>query len=379
MLVGSKSIWQDYAVPLCCRMYRTEQMYFTRTSEKEQSKSFSNPLEGSQRRKPRGYWKSLSNQRQQFDLLAQKYNINQPSDWKKLSYNQIAQEGGRSVLKYYPSLLSALEAIYPEEDWKSTSIRTKLPNEHWDCIQNQRKFFDEVARICNIQQTSDWSNVTYKRVVELGGGTILSKYPSLQSALETIYPENDWKPGVFRRKMPANHWNDVDNQRELFDRIAQKYKISNAQEWDRVTYQEVVNEGGSGVLKQYTSLFSALKTIYPECEWEDVKIRSKTPPVYWENKENQRAFFNRITRKYNIKCPQDWNKVTYKNVVDEGGWPILKQYSSLFNALENVYGEYEWDICSSRSQVPQNYWKSIHNQRKFFDSFARRHKIDSAM
>lgn len=62
------------------------------------------------------------------------------------------------------------------------------------------------------------------------------------------------------------------------------------------------------------------------------------PKGHWESLENQREFFSEVATKFGIKNPEDWGKVTYKQIMKLGGSSLLNQYSSsLLTALKTVY------------------------------------------
>ena len=130
-------------------------------------------------RKPSGYWDSLNNQRLFFDEVAEKFKIRQPSDWSKCTYQKLVKEGGAPLLRRYTSLVAALRSVYPEYEWDNIPLRTRMPRNHWNKLENQRKFFNELQNRYNIKQPEDWTNITYKQVVKDGGGTILKQYSSL--------------------------------------------------------------------------------------------------------------------------------------------------------------------------------------------------------
>jgi hypothetical protein len=49
---------------------------------------------------------------------------------------------------------------------------------------------------------------------------------------------------------------------------------------------------------------------------------------YWQDKQNQKAFFDKLASKWNIKKPEDWNKVTPAMVIKEGGSFIVTYYKN---------------------------------------------------
>jgi hypothetical protein len=60
----------------------------------------------------------------------------------------------------------------------------------------------------------------------------------------------------------------------------------------------------------------------------DKYIPVSKPLGYWKDLKNQKAFFDQLAMKWDIKKPEDWNKVTVKMVFMEGGSFIKVYYNS---------------------------------------------------
>jgi hypothetical protein len=76
----------------------------------------------------------------------------------------------------------------------------------------------------------------------------------------------------------------------------------------------------------------ALQAVYPE-------IASELKPKatgYWNNKDNQKAFFDKLAIKLNIQKLEDWNNVTSAMVMREEGSAFIIHYykSSLKQGIE---------------------------------------------
>jgi hypothetical protein len=48
--------------------------------------------------------------------------------------------------------------------------------------------------------------------------------------------------------------------------------------------------------------------------------------VYWKDKQNQKAFFDQLTAKWNIRKLEDWNNVTKEMVLKEKGSSFITRY-----------------------------------------------------
>lgn len=63
------------------------------------------------------------------------------------------------------------------------------------------------------------------------------------------------------KPLPRNHWVDLNNQKVFLDGLAQKFNIRSPMDWGKVTWDQVREGGGAGMLSRYGgSLFSAVKT-----------------------------------------------------------------------------------------------------------------------
>jgi hypothetical protein len=59
----------------------------------------------------------------------------------------------------------------------------------------------------------------------------------------------------------------------------------------------------------------ALQAVYPDY----VPPSTVKPHGYWKDKKNQKEFFDQLAIKWNIQKPEDWNTVSIKKVIKEGG------------------------------------------------------------
>jgi hypothetical protein len=67
-------------------------------------------------------------------------------------------------------------------------------------------------------------------------------------ALKLFYPE------YVPRLKPQGYWKDKENQKAFFDQLAIKWNIQNPDDWNKVTREMVVKEGGGFIKWNYNSL-----------------------------------------------------------------------------------------------------------------------------
>lgn len=77
--------------------------------------------------------------------------------------------------------------------------------------------------------------------------------------LEEIKWDRDWFS-----KVPRSYWKSMGNRRKFLEDFAIKLNIKNASDWGKVTYRQISEEGGAGLLVQYYkgSLFNCLQSVY---------------------------------------------------------------------------------------------------------------------
>lgn len=155
----------------------------------------------------------------------------------------------------------------------------------------------------------------------------------------------DWFVNI---KRPSRFWLDKNNQRKFFDDLAKKFEISKPSQWNKISLDQIEEEGGVGLLRYYgRNMYQTLSKVYPgtsqnsiltliEVEWK--KDWFLSPKGYWKNISNQSVRFESLRQQFKIKSPRDWGKVTIEQIKLNGGDGLLSQYDySLYNALKSTY------------------------------------------
>lgn len=110
----------------------------------------------------------------------------------------------------------------------------------------------------------------------------------------------------------------------------------------------------------------------------------------WNTKENQKRFLDEVAKKLQLKKPNDWGKVTVRQVNKMGGGTLLTTYfnGSLFACLKSVYSgknslsflaneiDIEWNK-NWFSNLIKSDWKATENRKNFMDELALKLNIKS--
>eukprot|EP01114_Cavostelium_apophysatum_P003467 TRINITY_DN1335_c0_g4_i6.p1 TRINITY_DN1335_c0_g4~~TRINITY_DN1335_c0_g4_i6.p1 ORF type:complete len:879 (-),score=171.48 TRINITY_DN1335_c0_g4_i6:765-3401(-) len=292
---------------------------------------------------PLGFWNDVKNRKDFMDDLAQKLNFTKWEDWYRVRHQDIVDNGGAAIMRYYSSISELVATIYPENPWRMWDFE-QTPKGYWADTANQRKFFDEMAKAFNISSEDDWYNVSTKDITSFGGSTILiSAYGgSLSKTLMTVYPEKNWHPWKFTNL--KNYWTNAENQRTFCDLLAKHLQFQHWEEWYQVEHDHFVSFGGKSLLRQYEdSIPKMLTTIYKERPWKLFLFEHVLPNYYWDNEDNVRDFLNYATEKLNIKTWEDWYVVTTEKIKSLGATTLLRRYGNLMNILQKFYPDHPWE------------------------------------
>jgi hypothetical protein len=150
------------------------------------------------------------------------------------------------LIKEYKHPYSLLSALHPEYEWLPWKF-AHTPVHFWDDINNQKQFFHWAAKKLNIKEMSDWYKISQKvdfyckKVTQIkdffdvGGASLLTnKHTSLSALLPAVYPEYKWSSWRFA-KMPKNHWDNVNNQRDFVNWAGNQLQIKETSDWYKIT------------------------------------------------------------------------------------------------------------------------------------------------
>ena len=223
----------------------------------------------------KGYWNDINNQRQFLDSISKDLKMKTHDDWYKLTAKDIRNKGGYRLMQIYSgSLYKALQKIYPEHSWKLSEY-DRVPVGYWTDVDIQKQFLESIFRELEMKTLDDWYKVSTKEVRDRGGYRLMDLYSgSLMKALQLIYPQHKWDISKFS-KVSNGFWNNINNQRELFDSIGSELGIKKLDDWYSIK-SDLIDDSpklSSIITHTYSSsLMKALQAIYPEHLWENSKF-----------------------------------------------------------------------------------------------------------
>src|SRR5687768_12088707 len=102
----------------------------------------------------------LENERNELQILGEKLGIKTIDNWYGITHKHVFDIGGRVLLsRHNNSLQNALQSIYSSHEWIPWKFKHGVPQGYWQQMKNQRKFFDWLATILEIQTMEDWYGI----------------------------------------------------------------------------------------------------------------------------------------------------------------------------------------------------------------------------
>ena len=88
--------------------------------------------------------------------------------------------------------------------------------------------------------------------------------------------------------------------------IANKLNFTSTEDWYKLSFKDVIDHGGRGLLKKYKdSHISLLLAVFPELHLQIHKF-STVPRHYWDDADNRKKFLEVVAKKHNITSQDGW-------------------------------------------------------------------------
>jgi hypothetical protein len=63
-------------------------------------------------------------------------------------------------------------------------------------------------------------------------------------ALESVYPDHDWKPWMFNQA-PPDFWNSKEGRRQFFEHLGRSLGYKTLEDWYDIDTKQVIAHGGT--------------------------------------------------------------------------------------------------------------------------------------
>eukprot|EP00026_Physarum_polycephalum_P001919 Phypoly_transcript_01922.p1 GENE.Phypoly_transcript_01922~~Phypoly_transcript_01922.p1 ORF type:complete len:959 (+),score=104.66 Phypoly_transcript_01922:166-3042(+) len=260
----------------------------------------------------------------------------------------------RDVLRLHANSTSANSQRLSERSKKVVKPDLK-PYGEWNPAKRAevRNFFENIAKKRKLDPlvAKTWYTLTSNLVVQKEGKYYINQLfgSSYVKALMQIFPSIGLKETKFKFT-PREYWN-VARKRELFCQYAKQHSFDPlvASNWHSISvYSILVYKSIRSVLEQHSgSLSKALLHIFPDIGLDE-KLLPKMPDKFWYGIDYQK------------------NLVRYSTI-------------NASNIPHNSELDFSQDTIPLLQRIvphSKRFWAKVHNQREFFDAFAKRLEFD---
>ena len=261
----------------------------------------------------KGFWEDKQNIIQFLDEIKVKYNVKTPEDWNSISSTQIKLNGGNSLFHQYSMYDLKCMACPEGESIFDKPIQQK-PMGYWKDKQNILLFLENVKYNLNLKTIEDWNSITKKQIISLGGSRLLFTY-SMYDLKCLACPEGKL---IFKQVVDKGYWDNKQNIHQFLNEIKAKYNVNTPEEWNLISRREIVSNGGSRLLSKY-SMYDLKCIACPEGKSIFMKPHQTKASEYWEDENNRNKFLDKLKNKYNLKTPQDWERLSVGQIKSQGG------------------------------------------------------------
>ena len=328
------------------------------------------------KKKLRDKFKTIENQRKFMENLFYKFKLKSLNDFLDISKKKIKENGGNSLISYYyfNDMKKLLLAIFPNYPWEflvnNSLKKLKIFNtsENFSNIENQKKFMERIFLQLKLKSLDDWMNVKRKKIIQLGGKRLISKYylNDMKKLLITIYPNHDWKFDRFLNVKSIDYFYSIDNQKEFMEELFKELKLKSVEEFWFVSRKKMIKNGGKKLLSIYSNdMKKLLSTIYPSHHWNFNSLEN-----YFFSIENQRKFLDNLFIKFNLLSLNDWLTISKRKFIFQNGAEnLLSIYANnMKKMLFSVYPTHNWPLKKNNSifllqnqlQIVENIFFRLH-------------------
>eukprot|EP01118_Nematostelium_gracile_P015833 TRINITY_DN641_c0_g1_i4.p1 TRINITY_DN641_c0_g1~~TRINITY_DN641_c0_g1_i4.p1 ORF type:complete len:268 (-),score=42.41 TRINITY_DN641_c0_g1_i4:35-838(-) len=171
---------------------------------------------------------------------------------------------------------------------------------------------------------------------------------------------------------------DKQNDKLFFEYLANKLGLKDKDEWHKITKEDIVKEGGEGMLKKLYggSVKVALQKMYPDHKWLVWKFDGHVQPGTWDDMKSQREFMHNLAKELRIETMDDWYHVTKEQIRDKGGGGLLNQkyHGSPSKMILSILTEHKWDL-QKFVHTPRGAWQDPKVRKEMMEHLTRELKI----
>jgi len=318
---------------------------------------------------PSSFWDKIENQRCFFDWLFHKLKLTSLESWRNIDVEEIKRNGGYAFLhRYNYDIMSAVMSVY---SYPSCTSFSHPSEQHYG--YHRKNFFTLVSKLNNI--LLDWYTIPLKILLKSRQKDFSLTFErfgnSLFKMVSSLICEVQWQ---FWRFSPIPLvWSDLRNQLFYLNWLENELGIVDRSEWYDIPTSSF--KYGEGLLYLYdNSVSQILMSIFSHHPWDISKFKSNSSLIQNRKIEDEvvgrgrgsqslPTTFQHLALKLGIKKLQEWNRISIKQIRDNGGKEISKR--SIFQSqLIKYYPHHKWNFAERRIKASQR-WLKIKLEDRF--------------
>lgn len=210
------------------------------------------------------------------DAVAERHGVKNVQDWRRVTVNDVGAMGGAGLLERHAgSLACALSFVYGFDVSMAHQFRAHVPRGHWQHQENRVAFIRELAANKGASGSSARQQVlTRKDVADAGGSGLLRKeYGGLSTLLAEAFPASSvMELALAQKRIPSSvldgAFTSSERAKAVLECLAEPLGVRSLRDWRRVSYRQLSNSRGSGLLRR-GSLRELLEVAFPGEPWHD--------------------------------------------------------------------------------------------------------------
>ena len=314
------------------------------------------------------FWNTLENQRLFLKFVAQYNEMDRIQELVALSNITIVRMGGERLLKMYPSKLSMLRCVFPDEIWPPINSLENLKYP-----EHQESYLKYIEKLLKLKDIYDWKNVETKEFIKLGGRVLLSQYGNLYQVLKSIYGDKisnnvlDVRPRLYPKSRDI-----LQVKKEIIQNIWDKLGYTKMEDFYKLKHREMkkIDSRSIEILGKPREFLPEIFSDYP---WEYFKF--KRPYSFWKGDLGMHIkFMEYLRKKEKLKNPIEFSKYysSFDDFKDYPGKRCFQFHYSFLDLLLFVYPFKKYDILNKSSL---SFWNDRNNVESLLYSLSIEYEL----
>lgn len=208
---------------------------------------------------PRSFWKDPKNHRRYMDWLAVQCDVQQPSDWYKITNQDFRNHKGGAFLLHYQSTISLAVKEYLPKFKINEWMFAKTPKGFWDNRKNRVRYMKWLGSRLGIRKREQWYDLNRDDFEQNYGNQLIKFYDgSPLAAVMDCLGNQAWEEWRFAR-VPAGFWKLPANRERYLKWFEKRLGIREPADWSKIRRIDFKQNYGGGLLAVYPSVEALLK------------------------------------------------------------------------------------------------------------------------